>query len=108
MARILSSLSAASKASIISFCIAALKAFSLSGRFSVMVRICSATSYLIVSYAMGLGFLWFIVLYRPVQLHRHARACPGRPRLSFCRSKQCVDGRVKPGHDDFGGLLLRW
>jgi hypothetical protein len=25
----------------------------LSGRFSVMVRICSATSYLIVSYAMG-------------------------------------------------------
>jgi hypothetical protein len=35
-----------------------LKALSLSGRFSVMVRICSSTSYLIVSYAMG----WFSFL----------------------------------------------
>src|SRR5258708_1700094 len=60
MARILSSLSAASKASIISFCIAALKAFSLSGRFSVMVRICSAISYLIVSYAMGVSSRLFL------------------------------------------------
>ena len=30
-----------------------LNALSLSGRFSVIVRICSATSYLMVSYAMG-------------------------------------------------------
>src|SRR5438552_1531174 len=30
---------------------------------------------------------------------RHARACPGHPRLSTVR-KQDVDGRVKPGHDD--------
>jgi hypothetical protein len=29
------------------------KALSFSGRFSVMVRMFSATSYLIVSYAMG-------------------------------------------------------
>jgi len=29
--------------------------------------------------------------------HRHARACPGHPRLS-CLSKD-VDGRDKPGHD---------
>jgi hypothetical protein len=28
---------------------------SLSGRFSVIVRICSATSYLIVSYGMGVS-----------------------------------------------------
>src|SRR6266436_4713869 len=40
----------------------ALKALSLSGRFSVMVRICSATSYLIVSYAMGVSFLVFFIL----------------------------------------------
>jgi hypothetical protein len=57
MALTLSSLSAASKASINSFCMAALKALSLSGRFSVMVRICSATSYLIVSYAIGVSSL---------------------------------------------------
>src|SRR5882672_2052524 len=64
MALILSSLSAESNASINSFCMAPLKALSLSGRFRVMVRICSATSYLMVSYAMG-GFLcvWFSLLY---------------------------------------------
>ncbi len=31
------------------------------------------------------------------RLSRHARACPGHPRLSSC--KEDVDGRVKPGHD---------
>ncbi len=30
---------------------------------------------------------------------RHARACPGHPRLA---AEKFVDGRVKPGHD--GGV----
>ena len=30
---------------------------------------------------------------------RHARARPGHPRLTMC-SKQDVDGRGKPGHDE--------
>ena len=37
-----------------------LKALSLSGRFSVMVRIFSATSYLIVSYAIDVSLLRFV------------------------------------------------
>jgi hypothetical protein len=49
MARMSSSLSAASKAAISSCCICPVKALSFSGRFKVMVRICSETSYLIVS-----------------------------------------------------------
>ena len=40
---------AASNAAIISFIMVPLKALSLSGRFRVMVRICSSTSYLMVS-----------------------------------------------------------
>src|SRR5436309_13275895 len=32
------------------------------------------------------------------QLNRHARACPGHPRL-LC-PEQDVDGRDEPGHDD--------
>jgi hypothetical protein len=34
-----------------------------------------------------------------MSLLRHARPCAGHPRLSF--SKQGVDGRDKPGHDEF-------
>jgi hypothetical protein len=49
MARMLSSLSAASKASIISCIIWPVKALSLSGRFKVRVRIWSSTSYVMVS-----------------------------------------------------------
>jgi hypothetical protein len=40
----------------------------LSGRFSVMVRICSATSYLIVSYAMVVSF----PVLNSVSKRRHA------------------------------------
>ncbi|AUC95877.1 hypothetical protein CWS35_17735 [Bradyrhizobium sp. SK17] len=32
---------------------------------------------------------------------RHARACPGHPRLHFLAKKD-VDGRDKPGHDECG------
>ncbi len=34
-------------------------------------------------------------------LARHARACPGHPRLTVLARRKDVDGRVKPGHDDF-------
>ncbi len=30
---------------------------------------------------------------------RHARACPGHPRLSEVKVKKDVDGRDKPGQD---------
>src|SRR5947209_8326661 len=36
---------------------------------------------------------------------RHARACPGHPRLLGPNTKQDVDGRDKPGHDE---LLARF
>jgi len=35
------------------------------------------------------------------EFHRHARACPGHPRLP-CVGDQDVDGRDKPGHDENG------
>jgi hypothetical protein len=44
--------------------------------------------------------------------HRHARACPAHPRLTFFAGDEDVDGRVKPGHDgadvagDAGGTDL--
>src|SRR5262245_8834996 len=106
MARTLSSWSAASKAAINSCCICPVKALSLSGRFRVMVRICSETSYLIVSYAMGVSFGFFLIL----QLNEdgHAWSCAKRPH-SLNWKKEDVDGRVKPGHDSIGSgrLLLR-
>ena len=55
IARILSSASALSKASIISVIISRVKALSFSGRLSVIVRMLSATSYRIVWYAMPLA-----------------------------------------------------
>src|SRR5882757_5703508 len=77
---------------------APLKALSLSGRFSVMVRMFSAISYLIVSYAIGWVSSRF-VLCRLVQ----ASSCPGLSGASTFflshESKEDVDGRDKPGHD---------
>src|SRR6185437_7525668 len=32
---------------------------------------------------------------------RHARACPGHPRLCCSDTKENVDGRDKPGHESF-------
>ena len=85
MARTLSSLSAASNASISSCCMVPLKALSLSGRFSVMVRICSATSYLIVSYAMG-GFLPLCFLF-----DLRCAVIPGRERRRRCPESMTLD-----------------
>ena len=88
----------------------ALKALSLSGRFSVMVRICSATSYLIVSYAIGC-FLPVLLLNlsslpgcRPVRRSIPEIQIGMTPRLPG--SSRCA---TSPGHDDclcyfFGGL----
>jgi hypothetical protein len=38
---------------------------------------------------------------------RHARACPGHPRL-FLRCNQDVDGRDKPGHDELDEDPFPW
>jgi hypothetical protein len=36
---------------------------------------------------------------------RHARACPGHPRLYGVDESEDVDGRDKPGHDESKGTL---
>src|SRR4051812_41109858 len=112
MARILSSLSAASNASIISCCMVPLKALSLSGRFSVMVRICSATSYLIVSYAIGgssLVCLLFLILnrhsglvatQRPGMTKRELFLRRHRPRL--LRAAQAIE---RLGHAEYAEIV---
>jgi hypothetical protein len=38
---------------------------------------------------------------------RHARACPGHPRLSLPPTLEDVDGRDKPGHDEQGSCSTR-
>ena len=38
---------------------------------------------------------------RGVPHARHARACRGHPRLYSVTATQVVDGRDKPGHDEF-------
>jgi hypothetical protein len=38
-------------------------------------------------------------LARAVEKGRHARACPGHPRLAVHADAKDVDGRDKPGHD---------
>src|SRR6202023_1782828 len=80
-------------------------ALSLSGRFSVMVRICSATSYLIVSYAIGVSsrlcfltrhsgtrvFAWTrnLEILRCAIAHRSSRfARPGMTVELFCRRRR--------------------
>jgi hypothetical protein len=37
---------------------------------------------------------------------RHARACPGHPRLYERHGKKDVDGRDKPGHDEKRIIIL--
>src|SRR5665647_36994 len=100
MARTLSSLSAASKASISSCCMVPLKALSLAGRFSVIVRICSATSYLIVSYAIGCFPLVLLLLLRIAQGLVMPGLVPAIHVFSLSRQSKNVDGRDKPGHDE--------
>src|SRR4051794_13402150 len=108
MARTLSSLSAASNASISSCCMVPLKALSLSGRFRVMVRICSATSYLIVSYAMGGSFLFCCSSLAILSSFRGD--AKRRARNPFCRAAcgSMDSGPAPLAHPGMTRKLLPW
>src|SRR3979411_3056473 len=44
------------------------------------------------------------IRFRSALPDRHARACPGHPRLSIAVTAKHVDGRDKPGHDEVNSL----
>ena len=48
---------------------------------------------------------WLAPAIENAEEQRHARACPGHPRLSRWPCKKDVDARDKRGHD--GGEMIR-